>query len=123
MLGQLLDIMEDELINFDILFGEKVKDETARNIPSIDQHKPPFEIVEKCRRFLVEKGITCHSHDFGLSCSAPKLVIEKVFQTKLIKNSESSYLDYWRFSNSPKIPDEILQDISQITFPPPPELF
>lgn len=123
MFSQLLNIMKDDLINFDILFDEKVKDETARNVPSIDKHKPPFEIIEKCRRFLVENGITCHAHDFGLSCSAPRSVIEKVFRTELIYNSENSNLGYWSFSHSPKIPDEIRKDISQITFPPPPELF
>ena len=53
-------------ISFDVLLraaGRDVPPSTA----TIDQLRPPPENIERCLRWLSDRGVTCHRTDFGQS--------------------------------------------------------
>lgn len=110
------------VINFDIL----LKPAGSNKIPlvdNIDQFRPPAENIEKCRRWLTSKGVTCHSTDFGLACSTPLETFEILFDTKVEHSRSGPGMPSWRCSSPPKAPPEIEEHIDQITISAPPELY
>ena len=111
-------------INFDILLHSgKELGGTLPGIHSIDQFKPQPEIIERCQRFFLSKGLDCHATDFGLSCSSSKEVIEKLFNTELTQEYLQDGRIQWKFLKEPVFPDEIGSYIRQLTISTPPEFF
>ena len=66
------------MVEFDILLKAPGSGKTPR-VDNIDQFKPPAEDIAKCRRWLASQGVTCHSTDFGLACSATVEIFEALF--------------------------------------------
>lgn len=110
------------IIHFDILLKPAGSNKTPV-VDNIDQFRPHAEIIEKCRRWLTSKGITCHSTDFGLACSAPLKIFEILFNTKVEQSGSGPGMPPRRCSSPPKAPPEIEEHVDQITISAPPELY
>ena len=111
-------------INIDVLLhsGKELSSKVP-DIHSIDTYKPPAEIIERCRRFLLSQGLDCYATDFGLACSSSKLVIEKLFQTELTQEYLEDGRVQWKFLKEPVFPEQIRLYIRQLTISAPPEFF
>ena len=115
---------EDHLniIGFDILLKAPGSGKTP-HVGNIDQFKPPPENIVKCHRWLASKGVTCHSTDFGLACSVPAELFEKLFSTKVKRSKSASGAPSWSCSSPPKAPRDIEEFVDQISISAPPEFF
>lgn len=110
--------MEQKHISFDVVIkrNEDVQGNPPTNNP--EAIKPSPEIIEKCRRFLADQGITCKVTEFGLSCSATKPAIESVFATEIAEIPAIASANKWEFIREPVIPDTMKAHVRQISFPP-----
>lgn len=110
------------MVEFDILLKAPGSDKTP-HVDNISQFKPPAENIAKCRRWLASRGVTCHSTDFGLACSAPAELFEALFSTKLERSSPAPGVPCWHCSSPLQAPPEIEEYVDQISIPAPPELY
>ena len=113
---------EFDIVNINIIL-KSGSPETDIHVNTIKNFIPDSGDLERCRRYLISRGVTCHPTSFGLACSAPKEVIEKVFKTKLKTNENESISSMRQFLIKPEIPVEIEKYVEQITLEIPPELF
>ena len=111
-----------DIVEFDILLKSPGSGKTPR-ADNISQFKPPAENIEKCRRWLASRGVTCHSTDFGLVCSAPAELFEALFSTELKRRSPTPGVPCWDCSSPPQAPREIEEYVDQISIAAPPELY
>jgi hypothetical protein len=111
-----------DIVEFDILLKAPGSGKTP-HVDNIDQFKPPAENIAKCRRWLASQGVTCHSTDFGLACSATAEVFEALFSTKLERISSAPGAPCWGCTSPPQAPDEIEDYVDQISIAAPPELY
>jgi len=112
----LLNNLGEELLNFSMEVGSS---QSNANVSNWQLN----EAIDKCHQFLDSRGIKYIDNKSELCCTASKAAIEELFQSELIYIRENSYSGYWNFSRTPHIPGEIREFVSQINFPPPPELF
>ena len=110
------------IIGFDILLKAPASGRTA-HVENIDQFKPPPENIVKCQRWLAARGVTCHSTDFGLVCSAPAELFENLFSTKVKRSSNAPGVPIWHCLSPPKAPSEIEEYVDQISISAPPEFY
>jgi len=117
-----METNEAPLVPFDILLRSAGagKLPTAQNI---DQFKPPAGDIEKCRRWLIAKGVTCHPTEFGLACEATPALFGLLFSTEVEYDESTGDLIRWRCSRPPRPPQELESYIQQITITAPPEFF
>ena len=111
-----------DIVEFDILLKAGASGKTPR-LDNIDQFKPPAENVAKCRRWLASKGVTCHSTDFGLACSATAEIFEALFSATLERSDSGPGVPCWHCSSPPQAPQEIERYVDQISISAPPELY
>ena len=109
------------IIKFDILMKPAGSPSTP-NVENIETFKPDAENIEKCRRWLASKDVTCYSTDFGLACTASVEVFELVFSTKVKPGGLGAGMPRWSCSPPPTSPCEIEEYIDQISITAPPEL-
>jgi len=117
-----MDKDPSHIIGFDILLKAPGSGKTP-HVGHIDQFKPPPENIVKCHRWLTSKGVTCHSTDFGLACSASAELFEKVFSTKVKRSKSASGVPSLSCSSPPKAPRDIEEYVDQISISAPPEFF
>ena len=113
---------KERVAQFDILVRSEGSGEIP-NVENIDRFKPPPERIERCRRWLVGQGVTAHATDFGLACSAPAGLFERLFQTTLEAGGSSPGEAPLRATQPPQPPQDIASDVEQVTLTVPPELF
>ena len=117
--------MEDT-IQFDIMLRStataKGLDPSAASTENIRDFYPAPETIERCRRWLVEQGITCYPGNFGLACSSPPAIFERVFDVRLErKSSEGKFIP--RLLTNPTFPEPIADSVEQITLSQFPDFF
>ncbi len=119
--------MEDT-IQFDILLRStataKGLDPSAASTGNVRDFYPTPETIERCRRWLVKRGITCYPSNFGLACSSPPALFERVFDARLEgerKSSEGKTIP--RLLTNPTIPEPIADIVEQIKLSPSPDFF
>ncbi len=110
------------MIQFDILLRSAASGEIP-DISNIGQFRADLEDIEKCRRWLASKGITCYSTAFGLACSAPVALFETLFCTKVQHGDLTPGMPPGRCSSPPKAPPEIEKYVDQISISAQPEFF
>jgi hypothetical protein len=111
-----------DIIEFDVLLKPSGSSETA-SLDNIELFQPCPDDIERCRRWFISKGVTSHATDFGLACSAPAKLFEKLFQTNVEQVTAAPGMPSWQCSPEPKAPSEIKNYIDQITISSRPELF
>lgn len=109
-------------IEFDILVRAEASGETP-DVSNIHRFRPDPEDVEKCRRWLAGKGVSCHTSEFGLACSASRQLFESLFSTKVEPLEQGPGKPPWRLLNDPEPPAEIADYVEDVTIAVPPELF
>lgn len=110
------------IIQFDILL--KAMDSIdIIDLSNIDRLRPPPENIEKCYRWFSSKGVTCHTTDFGLACSAPVELFESLFSTNVERSKSKIAAPSWDCSPPPKAPPEIEEYVDQISITASPELY
>jgi hypothetical protein len=117
-----MDKNPSNTVGFDILLKAPASDRTP-HIDNIAQFKPPPENIVRCRRWLASRGVTCHSTDFGLACSATTKLFEILFSTKVKRSKSAPGVPCWHCSSPPKAPREIEEYIDQISISVPPEFY
>jgi hypothetical protein len=111
-----------ETVEVDILLKAPASGKTP-SVQNIEQFKPPPEDIAKCLRWLASQGVTCHSTDFGLACSAPVETFEALFSTTLERTGAAPGKPCWACSSPPQAPREIERYVDQISISAPPELY
>ena len=109
-------------IDFDILIRSAASGKEV-DVSNIQEFRPDPADIEKCRRWLLSKGVTCHPTDFGLVCSTSRESFESLFSTQINRNRPSPGKPIWTCQRDPQPPREIADCIEQITISAPPELF
>ena len=114
--------MSEREVQFNVLvrsvgFGPAPKPAT------IDPFKPSEESIEQCWLWLVRQGVTCHPTEFGLTCSAPRQLFERLFATRLQADEPAPGRLAWRCLEKPQAPVEVSALVDQITLSAAPELF
>ena len=67
-----------ETVSFDILLKPPATAADANTV-SIDTTRPAPEDVERCRRWLIGRGVEAHDSGFGLACTANRQLFEEIF--------------------------------------------
>ena len=109
-------------VSFDVLLRSPGSGR-APSVTNIDQFRPPSDAIEKVLRFLIAKGMVCHSTDFGLACTAPRTLFESLFSVRLQSVDAQPGMPAWQISGTPKLPREIADLIEQFTIATSPESF
>ena len=109
-------------IEFDILIRPPASGKHP-DVKNIEQFRPDPADIEKCRRWLVSKGVTCHPTDFGLACRTSRNGFESLFSTQVNRERPSPGNPMWTCQRDPQPPSEIAGCIEQITISVRPELF
>jgi hypothetical protein len=113
-----------ERIEFDILLKGPESDVDAPvTVDTVAGRRPSVETIERCRRWLEGRGVTCHPSAFGLACSAPKQLFESLFDVDLATTGAAPGTPPYRMSRPARPPDPIAELVDQITISAPPELF
>ncbi|UCE36200.1 MAG: hypothetical protein JSW00_11710 [Thermoplasmata archaeon] len=112
---------EDE-VAFDILLRSPASGQQP-SVSTIDQFRPPHEEIERCRRYLVSRGVEAHATEFGLACKAPRDLFESLFAVSLKPTKPVKGTPPFKMVGEPKPPMEIAEAIEQITISAPPEFF
>lgn len=112
------------LVYFDILV-RAVRPGPGRKarLSNLEEFRPSDEDVEKCRRMLAARGVTCHFTGFGLACSVPRELFESLFSARLEAHRTEQGMMFWKPSSEPKPPEELASLVEQITIARPPDLF
>lgn len=114
------------VIKFNILLRSPATDtgldSSAVRADTVKKLYPAPDEIESCRRWLAGEGVTCDPTSFGLACSAPQKLLERLFSTRL-KESESPVGPKYKFAVTPTIPEPIAGKINGITLEAAPELF
>jgi len=110
------------VVNFEVLLRSAGtgRSPTTENIA---QFRPDPEALDRCRRWLCDRGVRVHATDFGLACSAPKVVFQSLFGTKLVRADPEPNRPAWRAVSSIQAPPEIASLVEEITIQQAPELF
>ncbi|UCG69031.1 MAG: hypothetical protein JSV09_14795 [Thermoplasmata archaeon] len=107
---------------FDILLRSLT---TAKqpSVSTIDNFRAPPEKLEKCRRYLVARGVEAHATDFGLACKAPRALFESLFKVSLKPIEHTGVGPRFEMVGQPNPPEEIAESIDQVTITATPEFF
>lgn len=92
------------------------------SVETVEGLRPRPADLERCRRYLADRGVTCHATDFGLACSAPRRLVEALLGSQL-EPVESTTGPPWRFVGAPRAPDDIAELVEQVSLVARPELF
>ena len=111
-------------VSFDILLKGRMAD-TSRTpqMENIEQFKPTGETIERSRRWLLGEGVRCHPTEFGLACTAPVELFERLFQVRLEERLVTPGGAPFGLSGEPVAPEPIADWVDQITLTVAPELF
>jgi hypothetical protein len=119
------DRMADEPtpVVFDVLLRAPGRRRDDQGLPATAAPPEP-EVLERCRRWLAARGVTCRATTFGLACSAPGNVFAELFRVRVAPNSK-------RGPEQPAVviegkihvPSEIASWVEQVTVPAPPSFF
>lgn len=90
-------------------------------LKNIDDFRAPAEKIEKCKRFLVGRGVTCHVTPFGLGCSAPVETFETLFKVKLKAGGPVRGAPVFQIEGTIRTPQEIEELVEQVTLTVEPE--
>ena len=112
---------KDEVV-FDILLHSSASGKQP-SVSTIDQFLPPPEEIERCRRYLVARGVEAHATEFGLACRAPCDLFESLFGVSLNPITHTPSTPRFEMIGQPNPPEEIAKAIDQITISAVPELF
>src|SRR5262249_53118093 len=100
-------------VNFDVLL--RAAGTTRRpTTGNIAQCRPNPESIEKCHRWLSERGVSVNATDFGLACSASEALFESLFETKLVRVDPASSRSAWQTVGPIRVPSEIAPLVEQI---------
>ncbi len=117
---------DNESVNdvaFDILLKADAAPDTA-SLATIEALRPEPEEIERCRRWLVTRGVNAHSSGFGISCTAPAPVFEALFNVKVeFCDPLPGQSSYRIVDGSPDLPKEIADMVDQVTLSVTPEFF
>jgi hypothetical protein len=110
--------MRGESVAFEILLRSagSGRRPTVRNI---DQFRPDPESLELVRRWLIARGVDAHATEFGIACSAPPALFEKIFAARPLPAGPAS--PEWRLDGSIRIPAEIAAHVEDVTLSQRPE--
>jgi len=112
----------NEEVVFDILLRSSASGKQP-SVSTIDQFLPPPEEIERCRRYLVARGVEAHATKFGLACRAPCDLFELLFEVSLKPIRQTKGDPRFEMIGQPNPPKEIADAIDQITISAPPEFF
>ncbi|MGH0037255.1 MAG: hypothetical protein ACQGVK_19695 [Myxococcota bacterium] len=110
-------------VRFDVLLRAPGSGREA-SVGTIADHRVDPDAIERCRRVLADRGVTCHPTDFGLVCDASKVVFEGTFGVELARSAEGhTGRPAWAMLGVPAPPESIADLVDQITIAAEPELF
>lgn len=113
-----------ESVAFDLLLkGPAAASGRQPSVGEIEQFKPPPEAVERCRRWLAARAVTCHATDFGLACTAAPGRFTELFGVALEPAAAGPGLPALRMAGEPRPPEPIADLVDQVTLSAAPELF
>ncbi len=110
------------VVTFDVL----LRAGQARGEPSVQEiarFKPDPGDIERCRRWLAQRGVTAHATDFGLACSCPPALFEQLFGVRLAEKSPAADQAPFEAIGAMRPPPEIGDLIEQVTLTVAPQLF
>lgn len=93
---------------------------TSRNL---DQFRADSEVAERVRRWLHARGVTAHSTEFTVACTAPRKIFESLFGVRLRPRKEITKLGCWAVQGEIRIPEEIADLVEDVTLSVMPEIF
>ena len=114
--------MNAEHVSFDILLRSAGAGREA-SVASVESFKPTPDDIAKCHRWLLSKGFSAHMTEFGLTCSAPKVLFEETFSVSLQPSGGEAGQPAFVMSGPVIPPDEIAELVDQVTITPLPILF
>jgi hypothetical protein len=112
----------EDPVSFDILLRSPASGKQP-SVSTIDQFRPSHEAIEKCRRYLIKRGVEVHATEFGLACTAPRNLFESLFKVTLEPLNSLPGTPRFGILGHPKPPKEISKMIELITISASPELF
>lgn len=113
---------KSNIIEFEILIRAEASGEIP-DVSNINRFRPDPEDIEKCRRWLDSKGVSCYITEFGLVCSTSRHLFESLFSTQVKRSKQRSGKSQWQLLTDPVPPSKIADYIVDVTISVSPELF
>jgi hypothetical protein len=109
-------------ISFDVLLRSDASGREA-SAKTVGAFAPDSEKMERCRRWLAARGVTCSAANFSIACSAPPEVFAKLFRVKAKPAKAAAAQPSAEIEGSIQVPEEIAELVEQVTLTRPPEFF